>query len=214
MTQTEELKAEEYGERRRMQGCCMDCGRKYGDEHGFPDLIIPDEVWKQISPTHDEGGLLCPSCLCRRAFDAGIECQAEFHSGPFCIPTGYPRPVSGEGKQFPIQVGPYGRGFTIPWEAMAPFDIAEAMCVLNAESLREMEKYRDMTDEAFLEFVNKRLALLRHSGGSMEGVREVVGRVIKAYAESGLRPGRGARLSDAIKDLCSLLPPENTQSEP
>lgn len=67
---------------RRLQGCCHDCGRKYGDEYGFPDLVVPHEVWKKISPTGDEGGLLCPSCLCRRLHDAGITCCGFFTSGP------------------------------------------------------------------------------------------------------------------------------------
>ena len=33
---------------------CYDCGRSYGDKHGFPDLIIPYSAWKKISPTNDE----------------------------------------------------------------------------------------------------------------------------------------------------------------
>lgn len=75
---------------RQMQGCCIDCGRKYGDEHGFPDLVVPDGVWAKISPTGHEGGLLCPSCMCRRAWDAGLSnVPAEFRSGPFaCHGTG------------------------------------------------------------------------------------------------------------------------------
>lgn len=70
-------------EKRRMQGCCIDCGRKYGDEHGFPDLVVPNDAWKALSPTGHEGGLLCPSCMCRRAHDAGVRCLARFTSGPF-----------------------------------------------------------------------------------------------------------------------------------
>lgn len=70
---------------RQMQGCCIDCGRKYGDEYGFPDLLVPNDVWAKISPTEHEGGLLCPSCMCRRAFDAGLtDVPARFVSGPFC----------------------------------------------------------------------------------------------------------------------------------
>ena len=61
---------------------CHDCERVYG-EPGFPDLVVPHEVWNAISPTGDEGGLLCPSCLCARAELAGVECVAEFRSGPF-----------------------------------------------------------------------------------------------------------------------------------
>ena len=77
-------KAKPPGTDRTLQGCCIDCGRKYGDEYGFPDLVIPDEDWKAISPNHDEGGLLCPSCICRRLYDLGIETTGKFTSGPLC----------------------------------------------------------------------------------------------------------------------------------
>jgi hypothetical protein len=63
---------------------CYDCGRPYGDEHGFPDLVVPHPVWTIISPTGDEGGLLCPSCMCKRAHEAGLQfIPARFTSGPF-----------------------------------------------------------------------------------------------------------------------------------
>lgn len=69
---------------RRMQGCCFDCGRRYGDEYGFPDLVVSHEVWSVISPFGDEGGLLCPSCMCRRAHLAGLSgVTVTFTSGPF-----------------------------------------------------------------------------------------------------------------------------------
>lgn len=68
-------------------GACFDCGRRYGDEYGFPDLMIPDDVWAKISPRGDEGGLLCPSCICRRAHAFGITCVARFLSGPFAADT-------------------------------------------------------------------------------------------------------------------------------
>lgn len=62
---------------------CYDCGRPYGDENGFPDLIVPNDIWVRISPTGDYGGLLCPSCICKRLYAAGIkECEASFMSGP------------------------------------------------------------------------------------------------------------------------------------
>jgi hypothetical protein len=61
---------------------CHDCARPYGAAHGFPDLIVPYEAWQRISPTGDDGGLLCPSCLCKRLHDAGIVCEAAFMSGP------------------------------------------------------------------------------------------------------------------------------------
>lgn len=61
---------------------CLDCLRPYGNEHGFPDLIIPFWAWQRISPTGDDGGLLCPSCICKRLHDAGIRCEGAFMSGP------------------------------------------------------------------------------------------------------------------------------------
>lgn len=61
---------------------CLDCLRRYGAQHGFPDLVIPNAVWERISPTGNEGGLLCPSCICKRLHDAGIRCEGAFMSGP------------------------------------------------------------------------------------------------------------------------------------
>lgn len=76
---------------------CDDCKRLYGDEHGFPDLIVPDDVWLAISPTRDFGGLLCPSCICAAAHRAGFEkVEARFMGGPFAnhYEHGWtPRPV-------------------------------------------------------------------------------------------------------------------------
>lgn len=61
---------------------CFDCGRPYGD-NGFPDLIIPNWAWRAISPKGNDGGLLCPSCICARLSKAGIKnCPSQFTSGP------------------------------------------------------------------------------------------------------------------------------------
>lgn len=66
----------------QLRGACADCGRRYGDEYGFPDLIIPDDAWTKISPRGNDGGLLCPSCICRRLSQQGIRCRGKFMSGP------------------------------------------------------------------------------------------------------------------------------------
>jgi len=63
---------------------CHDCDRPYGDQYGFPDLVLPDDIWAKISPTGDEGGMLCPSCIVARCEQQGIKCQAIWRSGPFC----------------------------------------------------------------------------------------------------------------------------------
>lgn len=65
----------------REDGSCQDCSRPYGSG-GFPDLIIPYWAWKRISPTGDDGGLLCPSCICSRLHIEGITCEGAFMSGP------------------------------------------------------------------------------------------------------------------------------------
>ena len=61
---------------------CYDCARPYGDEHGFPDFIVSNDVWRRISPTGDDGGLLCPSCICHRLVTVGIKTEGAFASGP------------------------------------------------------------------------------------------------------------------------------------
>ena len=65
------------------ESSCYDCGRPYGNEHGFPDLIVSNDVWRQISPTKDNGGLLCPSCIVKRVAALGMSnVPAAFMSGP------------------------------------------------------------------------------------------------------------------------------------
>lgn len=62
---------------------CYDCGLAYG-EPGFADLVVPHDIWAKISPTGDENGLLCPTCMVRAAEKAGLSnVRAKFRSGPF-----------------------------------------------------------------------------------------------------------------------------------
>lgn len=65
-----------------MKCACEDCGRHYGHEHGFPDLVISYEAWCQISTNGNDSGLLCPSCICKRLHDKGISTTGAFMSGP------------------------------------------------------------------------------------------------------------------------------------
>lgn len=52
---------------------CYDCGMKY-DDTGWIEIVVPDDIWETISPTHRKGGgLLCGSCLIRRLVIAGIK---------------------------------------------------------------------------------------------------------------------------------------------
>lgn len=65
---------------------CADCGRSYAKG---PDLVIPDETWKRISPTGDEGGILCPNCIHDRLVARGLEnVPARFTSGPMASEAG------------------------------------------------------------------------------------------------------------------------------
>jgi hypothetical protein len=71
-----------------MSAGCADCGRPYGDD-GFHDLVIPNWVWRRISPSKNDGGLLCACCISARLTKAGIRCEGAFMSGP--IETVSPR---------------------------------------------------------------------------------------------------------------------------
>jgi hypothetical protein len=68
-------------EKREWLGC-HDCGMPYGSWR-WMDAHVPDEVWKQISPTADEGGILCISCMAQRCVRMGIETEVQIGSGPF-----------------------------------------------------------------------------------------------------------------------------------
>ena len=51
---------------------CADCGLPYTDS-GWVDCVISQENWTAISPTGDEGGLLCLTCMTRRIVAAGLD---------------------------------------------------------------------------------------------------------------------------------------------
>lgn len=63
---------------------CADCNEPYGSAR-FPDLIIETWAWVKISPTGDEGGLLCPNCICERLHIEGIYCRGVFTSGQLAL---------------------------------------------------------------------------------------------------------------------------------
>lgn len=62
---------------------CHDCGLVYGGP-GWIDAVVPNTIWKQISPTRDEGGILCISCMAARCEALGLEdVPVMLASGPF-----------------------------------------------------------------------------------------------------------------------------------
>lgn len=50
---------------------CDNCGQHYDF-----DMLVPDDVWRQIKPdgAEETGGLLCPTCIGRRLSDIGWPC--------------------------------------------------------------------------------------------------------------------------------------------
>lgn len=59
-----------YDDHERPYGRCYDCKMSYSD---FPDMIIPDDLWELINPTHHKGaGLLCPTCIAKRLNYLGL----------------------------------------------------------------------------------------------------------------------------------------------
>jgi len=51
---------------------CYDCGLPYGSD-GWIEAVIPDKVWNVISPTGDQGGILCITCIAKRI----VQCKFE-----------------------------------------------------------------------------------------------------------------------------------------
>lgn len=53
-----------------MDVSCYDCKTPYA--YFICDLTIQNNLWKVISPTKDEGGLLCPMCMIKRLKGLGL----------------------------------------------------------------------------------------------------------------------------------------------
>lgn len=51
---------------------CYGCGKEYAGEDWI-EAIIPDLIWEKISPTKDEGGILCITCIAYRLKQAGYD---------------------------------------------------------------------------------------------------------------------------------------------
>lgn len=62
---------------------CHDCGAPY-DDPAWVEAVAPHDVWNQhLSPTGDEGGILCIGCMARRAVVAGLsEVPIKITAGP------------------------------------------------------------------------------------------------------------------------------------
>lgn len=83
--QLNEARAEDSIHSNTERSACADCSLPYSDP-GFSDLVIPDTVFGTLIKAVPGDGLLCPTCLCRRAAKAGLQdVRATFTSGPFAI---------------------------------------------------------------------------------------------------------------------------------
>ena len=66
-----------------MRAACYDCGLPYSDP-GWVDCVLPNDVWAAISPTGDEGGLLCLTCMTRLLVNKGFDnVPIRITSGPY-----------------------------------------------------------------------------------------------------------------------------------
>lgn len=63
---------------------CFDCGAEYGNP-AWVEAVVADHIWnKYLSPTGDEGGILCIGCMAGRAARAGLsDVRVRLTAGPF-----------------------------------------------------------------------------------------------------------------------------------
>jgi hypothetical protein len=70
-------------ERREPWLSCADCRLPYSDD-GWCDCVVPDDVWEQINPSKEHGGVLCLHCMARRIHRLGLDgVPLKVTSGPF-----------------------------------------------------------------------------------------------------------------------------------
>jgi hypothetical protein len=59
---------------------CYDCGLPYEEMH---DFLIPREIWIKISPTENDGSILCANCIVKRLEKGGFkDIPGAYMSGP------------------------------------------------------------------------------------------------------------------------------------
>ena len=67
-----------------MTAKCFDCGLPY-DDPSWVEAVVYDHIWnKYLSPTENEGGILCVNCMAKRAVRAGLSnVYVRLTAGPF-----------------------------------------------------------------------------------------------------------------------------------
>lgn len=74
---------------------CHDCGCAY-DAPEWVEAVVPHETWDKISPTGGHAGLLCVTCMAKRAAKLGLtDIPTKVWSGPFVFEMGQPAPDQG-----------------------------------------------------------------------------------------------------------------------
>lgn len=62
---------------------CYGCGLPYAGEH-WVEAVVPHDVWAQISPSGDEGGILCINCMAGELVGLGMtDVPVKLTAGPF-----------------------------------------------------------------------------------------------------------------------------------
>lgn len=63
---------------------CYDCGLPYGSKHWI-EAVVANHIWNaHLSPTKNEGGILCINCMAVRAAKAGlVDVHVRLTAGPF-----------------------------------------------------------------------------------------------------------------------------------
>jgi len=65
---------------------CHDCGLSYNKKSGWCDIVLPNNIWKKISPDKNGNGLLCFTCIAKRCNRMKINNIPIFiTSGPFIL---------------------------------------------------------------------------------------------------------------------------------
>jgi hypothetical protein len=65
---------------------CYQCRLPYGGDH-WVEAVVEHDVWAKISPTGNEGGILCINCMANRLHRLGIyDVPVKLTAGPFTTP--------------------------------------------------------------------------------------------------------------------------------
>ena len=64
---------------------CFGCGLEYGGDHWL-EIVLPNDIWAKISPTGDDGGILCANCIAERLNKLGMKnVSYKLVAGPLAI---------------------------------------------------------------------------------------------------------------------------------